>query len=96
MARKKRRGASLAHLEHLAAPRPRYRNFIPDKPSPYWLDFLLDPTPHYIRDPTELLQYYVKSSENFKRLESLTKSKLNIETSESARPVTAFGNSICI
>ncbi|CAG7679620.1 unnamed protein product [Allacma fusca] len=63
-------------LSRLAAPKVVNPNFIPDKPSVYWLDYLVDPTPHRIRNPAELESYYRKFETP--RLQRLSKPKLTL------------------
>lgn len=66
---------SLERLNILAAPKERPIAFIPDKPSPYWVDYVLDTRPHRITDPYELMDYYQQFYKRMPRLEVLARPK---------------------
>lgn len=58
-------------FERLSAPKLNDRRWLPDRPSVYWLDYLIDPTPHQITDSVELSSYYEKFRPKFPRLSHL-------------------------
>lgn len=86
-------GYSTERLNFLATPRERSVRFLPDRPSPYWLDYLIDPTPHKIHDPQQLMQYYKRFHSRMPRLEALARPRYisTVRSSASAMGVTPCG-----
>ncbi|OXA56529.1 Histidinol dehydrogenase [Folsomia candida] len=68
-------GYNLERLNFLAQPKDRSAKFLPDKPSPYWLDYILDPKPHKMRGAEELMRYYQQFYDRLPRLEALSRPK---------------------
>jgi hypothetical protein len=61
---------------------------MPDKPSPYWLDYLIDETPHNITDPGELMRYYEQFYNKLPRLEALSRPKTVYSSPPLTKPLT--------
>lgn len=46
-----------------------------DRPSVYWLDYIIDPTPHKLKTPEELSSYYDNLEPRFPRTRLLSAPK---------------------
>ncbi|ODN05526.1 Testicular haploid expressed protein [Orchesella cincta] len=64
--------ASPGTFERLARPKMKDKRWIPDRPSVYWLDYIIDPTPHKITNPEELMSYYECLQPKFPRMQRLS------------------------
>ncbi|CAL8141858.1 unnamed protein product [Orchesella dallaii] len=64
--------ASPQTFERLSKPKVKDKRWIPDRPSVYWLDYIIDPTPHKITDPEELMSYYECLQPKFPRMRRLS------------------------
>jgi len=78
-------------IERLATPKFPNPRWLPDRPSVYYLDYLIDETPHKIRDPQELASYYDKFEPKFPRTRSLSAPKPKYDE-EQERPATSKNN----
>jgi hypothetical protein len=79
----------------LALPKDRSAAFIPDKPSIYWLDYILDDTPRKLTSSIELQRYYRRFLLKTPRIEVLSRPKTTISDGcDSNRPITAYGKKL--
>lgn len=80
-----------SRIDELAFPKERSDKFIPDKPSPYWLDYVIDTIPQTIKDSKGRYQYYQKLQSNMPRLSDLAKPKTAVDPCADSRPKTSSG-----